>query len=150
MTNTVITGGPSKSGFTPKPAMVTVTLGDHQVATGETRGLRLSIGLPPDGVEVALRPTEALMAALGGCVIANVAIAGAEAGVDWRDITLTLANEDAANPSRISRIRIGIEIPAGADELNQLIPEAVRAGSRMFNTLTRGVEIDLTVSRGDG
>lgn len=140
------TAAPSKSGFVPQPAEIRVSLNAGQIATAEARGLTVKIGLPPHGVTQAMRPTEALMTALGGCIIANVAIACRTAAIPWEGISLILRNEDARDLSRIARILVEIDAGPVSDESRHNIINAVRQGSRIFKTLAHGVDIALSVA----
>lgn len=137
--------GPSKGGYNPSPATVEVILAEDCVATATAGERSVTVGLPPDGTIRHLRPTELILAGLGGCILANVIVSCRERNLNWQGVRLVLTNADQMSPPRISSIQVAIhlkEIPVGA--ASELI-QYVRENSRMYNTLSSQVSVALTV-----
>lgn len=142
---TTILKGPSKGGYNPSPATVEVVLMEDCVAAATAGERSVTVGLPPDGTVRHLRPTELILSALGGCILANVIVSCRERNLNWQGVRLVLTNADQISPPRISSIRVAIhlnEVPVGA--ASELI-QYVRTNSRMYNTLSAQVLVTLTV-----
>lgn len=136
---------PSKSNYTPAPAEVVAEMVNGRFVESRTRDISCQIGLPPEGAKTAMRPTELLMSALAGCALANLAITCSELGLQWQDLRVRLRNEDASDPSRIAKITMEIDAPVIDPAMHSQLTDAVRAGSRIYNTLTRGIEVDFEI-----
>lgn len=143
---TRILKGPSKGGHRPSPASVEVVLTEDCVVTATAGKRSVQVGLPPDGTAENLRPTELILSGLGGCILTNVIIFCRERDIDWQDARLILSNVDQADPPRIAAVHVAIHLAhipadAGAEMIRH-----VQANSRMYNTLSAQVAVNLALA----
>ncbi len=143
---TTILKGPSKGGYKPSMATVEVVLTEDCVVTARAGDRSVTVGLPPDGTVRHLRPTELILSGLGGCILTNLIVSCRERNLNWQGVRLVLSNTDEVSPPRISSIQVAIhlnQVPASAAA--ELI-QYVRANSRMYNTLSAQVAVNLAVA----
>ena len=137
--------GPDKGGYSPRPATIEVVLTEDCVATAVTGGKLVSVGLPPDGTVQHMRPTELILAGLGGCILTNAIVFCREQNLNWHGVRLVLSNTDQLSPPRIASIQVALHLkPLSAAAAAGLI-RFVQANSRMYNTLSAQIPVTLTM-----
>jgi putative redox protein len=95
-------------------------------------------GGPGDG----FRPTELLLAALGACTAGTMMTFAENEGIDVGDVTLELASENAAAPTRIGEISVRMEVGGVPDDRVAESLRRVAHACRIRHTLERSPQID--------
>lgn len=109
----------------------------------EARGHRVETDQPvrAGGADAAMMPLELLSAALGTCVALYVNRFLAARSLPHESVRVEVRPVHAANPNRIARFEVNVELPEGVPaELRALI-ERVAASCPAHHTLAHGAEI---------
>jgi uncharacterized OsmC-like protein len=116
----------------------------------EARGHRLVSDQPvaSGGQDAGMTPPEFLLASLGTCAMYYAANYLKMHQIPADGMTVHVDADKAANPARLSKFRIGIEMPEGIEERH--LEGARRSAEKCLikNTLLTVPEIELTVHSG--
>lgn len=85
----------------------------HTQITHGPSGATLETDAPKDnnGRGESFSPTDLVAAALGSCMLTVMAISAEKDGIDMRGAKSHVVKEMAANPRRISRLTVKVEMP---------------------------------------
>ena len=85
----------------------------HSQITHGPSGAVLETDAPKDnnGRGESFSPTDLVAAALGSCMVTVMAISAEKEGIEMRGAKSSVVKEMAANPRRISRLSVEIEMP---------------------------------------
>ncbi|CAN5439801.1 OsmC family protein [soil metagenome] len=99
----------------------------HSQITHGPSGAVLETDAPKDnnGRGESFSPTDLVAAALGSCMVTVMAISAEKEGIDMRGARSSVTKEMVANPRRISRLSVEIEMPktvpaAAREKLEQI------------------------------
>lgn len=87
----------------------------HTKVTHGPSGAVLETDAPKDnnGRGESFSPTDLVAAALGSCLLTVMAISAEKDGLDMKGAKANVVKEMSANPRRISRLTVVVEMPAG-------------------------------------
>lgn len=114
----------------------------------KARGMELIVddtveaGGPGDG----FRPSELLMGALSACMAGTMLNFANNQGIDITSISMTVDDEAAANPSRISNLAINMQVGSDATDRQIASLERVAAACKIHNTLEHSPSVELGFS----
>lgn len=90
-------------------------------------GAELLTAAPRDnqGDGSSFSPTDLLAAALGSCAVTTMAIAARREGIPFEHAAFSLEKHMRADPRRVDRVPVRIQMPAGLDALQRAVLERV-------------------------
>jgi uncharacterized OsmC-like protein len=108
------------------------------------------------GADNAPTPVEHLLHAIAGCLTAGIANVAAARGVELRSVTSTVEgdidlqgilglSDDVRNGYRGIRVHFEIDSPAPPEAVRAVVAQS-RARSAVFDVLTHGTDVDVTVA----
>jgi putative redox protein len=96
-------------------------------------------GGPGDG----FRPSELLLGALGSCMMGTLITFARNTGIELEDLVMTLEDETAEHPERITGITMRMSLATDADDRRIRTLERVAAACKIHRTLTHRPELEL-------
>ena len=100
-------------------------------------------GGPGDG----WRPTELLLAGLGGCMMGTMLNFAANQGIPVTGVSMILTDETADSPKRVSDITISMVVEGDVDERQLASLERVAGKCKVGNTLADSPSVHFRVER---
>lgn len=123
------------------------------IYTGDlrTRCLHLGSGsefitdAPPDnqGLGQAFSPTDTVATAVASCMLTVMGIKARDLGADLRNTTAEVTKFMAANPRRISKVKVRLLLPAGIPEKDRKILEHTGRHCPVILSLNDAIEKEL-------
>jgi uncharacterized OsmC-like protein len=115
----------------------------------EVRGHHLTVDQPaPAGDDAGPTPVELFVAGLASCVVALGGRYLARHGLGADGLAVVAEHELGERPSRVTRVRLVVEPPAGLPPNRVRGLLAVASHCTVHNSLTRPPEVEITVRTG--
>ena len=96
-----------------------------------------------NGKGEAFSPTDTVATGLANCMLTVMAIKARDLDVDLNGSTASVTKTMAANPRRISKIEIILQLPAGISEKNQKILERTGNSCPVHHSLNPAIEKEI-------
>ena len=103
-------------------------------------GLRTAAPLDNRGDGSSFSPTDLAAAALASCMVTVMAIAARDADIDLEGLTFSVEKHMAADPRRIARLPVTINMPAGLSAKDRERLEDAAHGCPMCSSLAAEME----------
>lgn len=97
-----------------------------------------------NGKGEAFSPTDTVATGLASCMLTVMGIKAQDLSVELSDSVATVAKHMSAEPRRISRIDVHLEMKGGCDKRTQLILERVAMTCPVHNSLHPAIEKNIT------
>jgi putative redox protein len=127
---------------------VTVTWDGAMRFTADVRGHKVHVDQPSvaGGEDTAPAPLELMPASLGTCVAFFVQQFLATRGLDAEGLTVEVRTTGAANPHRIGRFEVDVQVPAGVPERYRDAVKRAAETCTVHHTLMHQPEIAIRVA----
>ena len=99
-----------------------------------------------NGKGEAFSPTDTVATALASCMITVMGIKASQLEVDLAGAKAEVTKTMAANPRRISAIKVNLELPEIVDEKSRKILEHTAKTCPVLQSLHPDIELDITLS----
>ncbi len=117
------------------------------VCTHLQSGTNILTDAPTDnhGKGEAFSPTDLLATALGSCMISIMAIKSKDLNINLEGTTVEVTKIMQADPRRISRIEIVMNMPVSADDKTKIILERTAMNCPVLLSLHPDIQKDITI-----
>ncbi len=127
---------------------VTLELLQDGSIIGRAREHSLVLDQPVErgGKGAGFTSTELLLLALGSCIMGNMRSYAESRGIPLRAARFEVADEVAQAPTRVAKVYVDAHLDDELAEAQLARLAAVGSHCKIHNTLTRGLEVEFTVS----